>query len=152
VTRKFELKPFQPEHFAEYAAWFVDPELDRHLGPIDQIWLEAVLSKPEAAGVTWAAFRGMELVAVVETVLDPEGRLPAAMASIATKPGLRRQGIGKRVLGQILSLHKRQGVLEHVAYVSMHNQGGWRCLEKAGFAPVAFEPDEQGYVEFRHHQ
>ena len=149
---RLELKPFEPEHFAEYAAWFADPELDRHLGPMDQAWLEVVLSQPEAAGATWAAFRGMELVAVVETALDPERRLPAAITAIATKPGLRRQGIGTNVLGQILSLHGSQGILEHVAYVSVHNLGGWRCLEKAGFVPVASEPDEHGYIEFRHHQ
>jgi len=63
VTRKFELKQFQPEYFAEYASWFVDPELNRQLGPMDPAWLEVVLSQPESAGVTWAAFRGMELVA-----------------------------------------------------------------------------------------
>lgn len=42
----FELNRFQQEHYAEYAAWFADPELNRHLGPIDQEWIDAVLSHP----------------------------------------------------------------------------------------------------------
>ena len=45
----FELNRFQQEHYAEYASWFADPELNRHLGPIDQGWLDAVLSQPESA-------------------------------------------------------------------------------------------------------
>ena len=147
-----ELKSFQPEHYAEYVSWFTDPELSHHLGPMDQAWLDSVLSQPESAGVTWAVFRGIELVAVVETVFDLEHRLPAGIMAIAVKPSLRRQGIGTTVLHQILSLHKSQGIDEHVTYVSMHNAGGRRCLEKAGFVAVTTKPDERGYIELRHHQ
>ncbi|HET8671188.1 MAG TPA: GNAT family N-acetyltransferase [Candidatus Saccharimonadales bacterium] len=149
---KLELKRFQQEYFAEYAAWFVDHELNRHLGPIDQEWLDAVLSQPESAGATWAVFRHRELVAVVETVYDPENRLPAAITAIAVKPELRRQGICTNVLRSIVALHKPQGITEHVAYISVHNPGGQRCAIKAGFVPVKAEPDERGYLEFRHLQ
>jgi ribosomal protein S18 acetylase RimI-like enzyme len=152
MTIKLELKHFQREHYAEYASWFVDPELNRHLGPMDQTWLDAVLSRPESAGVTWAVFRGTELVAVAETVFDPEGFLPAGITAIATKPGLRRQGIGTIMLQQILSLHKSKGIVEHVAYVSPHNPDGRRLLEKAGFVVATVEPNEHGYIEFRHQQ
>ena len=152
MNRNLELKHFQREYYAEYASWFTDPELSRHLGPMDEIWLEAVLSQPESAGVTWAVFLGIELVAVVETVFDPERRLRAGIAAIAVKPGLRRQGIGTSVLDQILSMHKSKGIDQHVAYVSIHNSGGRHCLEKAGFVSVTTRPDEQGYIEFRHDQ
>lgn len=148
----FELIRFQREHFEEYASWFVDPELNRHLGPMDQAWLEAVLSQPESAGVTWAVFRGREMVAVVETIFDPEQRLPAGITALATRPDLRRQGIGSTVLQQILLHHKSQGIVEHVAYISIHNSGGQRCAEKVGFAPITNEPNERGYLEFRHRQ
>ena len=152
MTITLELKRFQREHYAEYASWFADPELNRHLGPMDEIWLEAVLSQLEPAGVTWAVFRGIELVAVVETVFDPERRLPAGITAIAVKPGLRRKGICTIVLHQMLSLHKSKGIVEHVAYVSIHNSGGRRCLEKAGFVSVTTKPDERGYIELRRHQ
>lgn len=148
----FGLKRFQQEHYAEYASWFADPELKRHLGPIDQEWLDAVLSQPESAGVTWAVFRHRELVAVVETVFDPENNLRAAITAIAVKPSLRRQGIGTSVLRLILSLHKSKGIAEHVAYISLQNLGGQRWATRAGFVPVTSEPDERGYIEFRHLQ
>jgi GNAT superfamily N-acetyltransferase len=151
MTINLELKRFQREYYAEYVSWFADPELNRHLGPMEQAWLDAVLSQPESAGVTWAVFRSTELVAVVETIFDPERRLPAAITAIATKPSLRQQGIGTTVLQKILSLHKSKGIVEHVTYVSIHNSSGRRCVEKAGFVPVMAEPDERGYIEFRHY-
>ena len=152
MTLHLVFKRFQREDFDEYVTWFVDPELNRHLGPMDQAWLEAVLTQPESAGETWAVFHGMELVAVVETVFDPEHELPAAISAIATKPGHRRRGIGLAVLRQILSLHKRRGLVEHVAYISIHNPSGRGCVEKAGFVPVTSQPDEHGLIEFRHRQ
>ena len=152
MTINFKLKLFQREHYAEYASWFTDPELNRHLGPMDEDWLEAVLSQPKSAGVTWAIFSGIELIAVVETVFDPERRLTAGITAIAVKPNLRRQGIGAMVLQQILSIHKSKGIVEHVTYASIHNSGGRRCVEKVGFVPATTEPDERGYIEFRHHQ
>ena len=152
MTINLEFKRFQREHYAEYASGFADPELNRHLGPVDEIWLEAVLSQPEPAGVPWVVFRGIELVAVVETVFDPERRLPVGITAIAVEPGLRRQGIGTIVLRQILSLHKSKGIVEHVVYVSIHNSGGRRCPEKAGFVSVTTKPDERGYIELSHHQ
>jgi RimJ/RimL family protein N-acetyltransferase len=145
-----ELIRFRREHYAEYASWFVDQALNRHLGPIDQEWLDAVLSQPESAGVTWAVFRDGELVAVVETVFDPDNHLPAAITAIAIKPGLRQQGIGTTALRLILSLHKNKGIVEHVAYISIHNTAGQRCFRIVGFVPVKSEPDESGYLEFRH--
>ena len=145
-----ELKQFGREHYAEYASWFVDPELNCHLGPMDEAWLEVVLSQPEEQGITWAVFRDRELVAVVEAVFDPENIFPAGISAIAIKPDLRRQGIGTAALRLALSLHKNLGIVEHVAYVSIHNPGGRRCMERTGFVPVTSEPDERGYIEFRH--
>jgi ribosomal protein S18 acetylase RimI-like enzyme len=144
---KLELKRFQQEFYAEYASWFADPDLNHHLGPMDQEWLDVVLSQAEWEGITWAVFHDLELVAV----FDPEHRLLAAVTALAIKPGLRRQGIGTSVLQQVLSLHKSKGIIEHVAYVSIYNSGGRRCLEKAGFTAVTAEPNEYGYIMFRHH-
>ena len=148
----FEFKRFQQEHFDEYASWFVDPELNHLLGPMDQAWLEAVLAQPESEGVTWAVFRGRELVAIAETIFDPEQHRPAVISAVATKPGCRGQGIGSTVLRQLLSLHKDQGLVEHVAYISVHNPAGRGCAAKAGFVPVTSQPDEHGFMEYRHYQ
>jgi GNAT superfamily N-acetyltransferase len=140
---------FRSEYYPDYASWFSDPELNRRLGPMDRDWLDCVLSEPEAAGEVWAVFRGPELVAVVETAYDPQGTLPAAITGVATKPALRRQGIGVAVLRHIVAVHRSRGIAEQIAYISVDNLAGRRCAESAGFAAVQAEPDEHGYVEFR---
>jgi RimJ/RimL family protein N-acetyltransferase len=144
-----EFKPFQREYYAEYASWFADPDLNHQLGPMDEEWLEAILSEPEAAGITWAVFRGPELVAVVETFFDPQNELPAGFSAVAVKPTLRRQGIGSAALQELITRHHNQGFTEHIAYVSTSNPAGRRLIEKAGFVPAASEPNEYGYLEFR---
>ena len=152
MTMNLEFKRFQREDYPEYASWFVDPELNRHLGPMDPAWLDAVLLQPESAGATWTVFREMELVALIETVFAMKRQRPAGITALATKPSLRRQGIGTTVLQRILAIHKSQGIDEHVAYISIHNSGGRHCVEKVGFVAVTSEPDERGYIEFRHRQ
>jgi ribosomal protein S18 acetylase RimI-like enzyme len=91
------------------------------------------------------------LVAVVEIAFDEEGRLPAAITALATKPSLRQRGIGTKVLHMILKLHHSEGISEHVAYISVDHEAGQRCLTKAGFVAVSSRPDSEGYIEFRHH-
>jgi len=146
---ELEFRRFQQGHYPAYAAWFVDPELDRWLGPMDQEWLDAVLAEPATEGITWAVFRDEALVAVIETVFDPQGHLPAGITAIAVKPSLRRQGIGGAVLHKLLALHHAQGIDAHVAYVAQDNESARRLVEGVGFAPTAAEADEHGYLEFR---
>ena len=119
---------------------------------MDRDWLEAVFSEPESEGVTWAVFRDDEMVAVVETFFESEHDSSAVITGLATKPGLRRQGIGTAVLRMILSHHHRKGITKHVAYIAIDNEAGQRCAEKAGFVPVSSKPDEHGYIELRHSQ
>ena len=146
-----EFKRFKKAYYTEYASWFSDPALNRHLGPMDLAWLEATLSQLESQGVTWAVFCSRELIAVVETSFEEENCLPAAITAIATKPSFRQRGIGTSVLQMIRKLHGSKGISEHIAYVCVDNEAGRRCLTKAGFVAVSSQPDERGYIEFRHY-
>src|SRR4051812_32423872 len=101
-----QLERFQAEHFAEYASWFVDEELNRHLGPMDDAWLKFVLAESAAEGMTWAVICNSEFVAVLETVHDPQNVPNAVISAVATNPALRWQGIGSAVLQLVLSLDK----------------------------------------------
>lgn len=148
TTLTLDFRQFRKDDYQEYAAWFVDPELNNRLGSLDQEWLEALLSQKETEGMTWAVFRDAELVAVIETVFHPQDRQPAAIAGIATKPSLRGQGIGTAVLKEILSRHQSQGIYDHIAYVASANKGARRWIERIGFRPTAIEPNEHGYLEF----
>jgi ribosomal protein S18 acetylase RimI-like enzyme len=142
--------PFRREFFDEYASWFGDAELNRHLGPMDQEWLECTLAEPESSGVTWAVFRNTELVGVVETKYDPENRLPAGITAVAVKPTLRGQGIGSEIMREVLSRNHVKGLVDRVGYVSPENVRAQRFLEKLGFERIGVEPSRSRYIEFRH--
>ncbi|HUJ70826.1 MAG TPA: GNAT family N-acetyltransferase [Verrucomicrobiae bacterium] len=145
-----DLVPFRHEFFEEYSSWFRDPELNRHLGPMNREWLDCVLSEPEASGVTWAAFSDSVLVGVVETAFDPDNRLPAAITAVAVKPSLRRQGFGADIIREVLSRDHDKGQHDHIAYISPDNPAAQRLLTKLGFTPSSVAPAPSGYIEFRH--
>lgn len=149
----FDIRPFAAEHFAEYASWFADAELNRHLGPMDEAWLQLVLSGGEVPGdETWAVLRNGELVAVVEALVDADNRSTYTIGAVATKPALRRQGIGAMSLQRVLGLHESRGIVQHTARVSISNTAGQSCAARAGFVPVNSTPDQHGYVELRRRQ
>jgi GNAT superfamily N-acetyltransferase len=75
------------------------------------------------------SYNSPSYVAVIETVFDARNSSLAYIAAIATKPGLRRQGIGTTVLQQILGRHREQGITEHIALVDLTNEAARRCVE-----------------------
>lgn len=127
----------------------MDPELERWLGPLDDEWLVAVLSEHAADGATWLISDGETPVAVVETSLHPEDESLVAITALAVKPGLRGQKIGAAVLQEVLALYRREGRLEHLAYIREDNETARRCFERSGFVPVPSTPNGEGYLEFR---
>lgn len=141
---------FRDANYAEYASWFADPDLNRWLGPMDTDWLDAVLSEPEAEGVTWAVFRNGELVSVVETCFDPNERSAAYLRGLATRPSVRDQGIGTAVIRQLLDCHARQSITKHTTYISIHNAGSIRFFERLGFVRTPTPPNDHGYAAWVH--
>ena len=141
-------KRFGRQHYPEYAAWFIDPELNHALGPMDEEWLDAILAETEEEGITWAVFRDGEFVAVIETRFDPQKVLPAAITALAVKPALRRQGIGRAVLEKLLADHHMQGRGSHLCYIHKDNSASLLLCEGLGFVAVG-QPNPHGYVEYR---
>ena len=144
-----EFKRFQKEYFSEYALWFVDTELNRQLGPMDQEWLDSVLAQSEAEGITWAVFRDEELIAVIENAFHVDEASQVTITALATKPAYRRQGIGTAVLQQLFSINDNKGIRQHIAYIHVRNVAARRCMEGVGFVAVSSEPNQHGYIEFR---
>ena len=145
---ELEFRRFQQENYPEYAAWFVDAELNRRLGPMDQDWLDAVLAMTEDEGVIWAVFRDELLVAVIEITFELQRPQRASITGLATKPQLRRQGIGTAVLTHLLALHQRQGIREHWTHLRFDNAAALCSIEKMGFQPITGLADKHGYIEF----
>jgi RimJ/RimL family protein N-acetyltransferase len=140
---------FQREYYPEYASWYADPELNKRLGPMDESWLNYVLSEDEEKGVTWAIFLVTEMVAVIHLVFDPQGILPCGITDIAIKPTRRRQGIATAIIHQLLAEHYQQGMKSHIAYIKDSNQASRYLFEKIGFFPNS-EPDKNGFIEYRY--
>ncbi len=74
---KLEFRRFWEKDFEEYVSWSTGPELNRRLEPTDRDWLGAALS--HECRTTWAVFGDEALVAVAETVFDPEAK-PTAVS------------------------------------------------------------------------
>lgn len=140
---------FQREYYLEYASWFSDPELNYQLGPMDEDWLSAVLDQEEDEGITWAIFLNLEMVGVVETWFDPQKRLPVGITGIAVKPAGRRQGLAKAILEKLLWNHYSRGIQSHCAYIKKNNEASRHLFEGLGFKAVS-EPDNNGFIEYRH--
>ncbi len=142
-------KKFTQVYFPEYSSWFQDPELNSQLGPMDEDWLHWVLTEDEADGITWAVFDDDEMVGVVETAFDSEGRLPVVIRGIAVKPSRRRQGIGSAILHCLFAMLTPRGIFDYCAYIKTNNSASRRLFEKLGFISISLQPDKNGFLEYK---
>lgn len=99
---------FTRADFATYRQWFVDAELNRQLGPVDEDWLEYVLA--DEAGMQFSFFVGDELLAVAGVVVPSTPDDPYVITDLAVQPGRRRQGIGSEALARLLAAEEFAGV------------------------------------------
>lgn len=141
---------FTADDYPEYKSWFADADLNAHLGPMDQDWLDAVLAERDEDGAIWAVFEGETLVAVVEIGFDPRHKLPAVICAIATKPALRRRGIARAVLREAMRQSHARGIREHQCVVEQHNAAARRLVESEGFQLISAVPDDHGYLRYSH--
>lgn len=130
-------RPFLRDDFAEYRAWYDDPQLNEQLGPMDEEWLEYVLA--DRGGEQLCFFEESRLVAVIGLAEDPD--VDAwVISDIAVNPALRGQGIGRRALQLLLEhpRYRRRRIWQ--AYVTEDNPAaraffarlGWHCVAEPG--------------------
>ena len=94
---------FRREDFLEYKSWYEDADLNTHLGPMDEEWLEYVMK--ETDGCQYSVFGDKELIAVVG-IKFPNAQHPAYyITDFAMKPSLRSQGIGSELLTELTKRH-----------------------------------------------
>ncbi len=134
------LSPFRAEDFAEYASWFSDPALNTHLGPMDQAWLDATLAQTN--GTTYRALDGKEFVGVIGIVFPNEKFPFYVITELATKPSLRRSGIGSDILNALFALHPLAPGEHWEVYIDDKNDTaksffaarGWKAMSPANEA------------------
>ena len=85
-----EIRPFEREDFDAYLSWFVDSDLNRELGPMDEEWLTYVMN--EQPRKEFSFLEGGILIAVIGTELPMQGNFTWYITNIAVDPSRRRQG------------------------------------------------------------
>jgi ribosomal protein S18 acetylase RimI-like enzyme len=138
-----EMRPFVREDFEPYRLWFVDPVLDRELGPMDNHWLEYVLN--ENPPKEFCFFENDKLVAVIGTELPEPETASWYITAIAVDPTRKREGIGRRAIETLIENHSTQtsAPQKWTAFVSKTNIGARRFFRELNwFESVEAEPDD----------
>ncbi|MDQ6684289.1 MAG: GNAT family N-acetyltransferase, partial [Pseudomonadota bacterium] len=106
--------------------------------------LETVAGRLTASGsgAVWGGFVGSRLVGVVGVQREHFAKLAhkAHVWGMYVKPGARRQGIGRLLLGQALDYARRElGVHQVNLGVNAGNEAALRLYEALGFRPFGLE-------------
>lgn len=139
---------FKPQDFAEYQSWFKDPELNAHLGPMEENdpWLDYILTNNE--GVEYSIFNEHQMIAEVG-ILFPNQQYPSYyITNLAIKPGLRNQGVGSKVLKALINLHPLKGGESWKTAVNANNPKARSFLEKNGWIGLSSTPDDANMYDY----
>jgi len=131
---------FTKGDFQEYNAWFVDHELCRRLGPMDQEWLDHVLGS--SSGDQYTAWSHGDMVGVVGVVLPSEVYKHYVISDIAVRPDLRGQGIGNAILDLIVQQYRQDGIQSWVAYLDYDNQAAQGLFNSCGWDTATQEASD----------
>ncbi|OBC12092.1 acetyltransferase [Mycobacterium sp. 852013-50091_SCH5140682] len=117
--------------------WFRDVELDQRLGPLDEEWLEHVLSDREGVQLVVESVSGTP-VALVGCAWDPAG-FEHGITDLAVCPWTRRTGIGQRALKSVLEWHGHPPATRWVAFVDPDNHAAQAFFSAIGWNPAGIE-------------
>jgi Acetyltransferase (GNAT) family len=104
-------------------AWFGDEELNRRLGPLDEEWLEHVLSESDGVQLVVNVTDGTP-VALAGCAWDPAGSAHA-ITDLAVCPWMRRSGIGRQALVSVVTWDGHPPTEGWVAFVDPDNHAAF---------------------------
>lgn len=158
MSLTLDLQVFKKEDYPEYYRWFQDADLNSQLGPMKEKgeeWLTHVLAEraglTKQAGCTYSLFSQTEMVAVVGILYPGEENRVYCITSIAVKPLLRGNGIGKKALKELMERHPHKEGQHWIAYVDMGNPKAKLFFERNGWKSTSELPDNSDMflMEFR---
>lgn len=118
--------------------WYRDPELDAALGPVDEEWLDHVLT--ESAGAQLIIEADGEPVALVGAVWGPRSN-PHVITDIAVAPSRREHGWGRLALDAALAWEGHPSAPRWRAYVEPHNRAARHFFHSLGWNHCGLEDD-----------
>jgi len=139
----FEFISLDETGLKEYESWFSDPELTRRIERPTSDWFRYVRSEP---GVySWMIHEAGVAVGLIQLDVSAD---QIGSFSVAVKPVLRNQGVGRRIIQaflarpEVLRLDRLEGTVER------DNVPAQRCLRAAGFTQEGVDPDSEGFLAF----
>jgi GNAT superfamily N-acetyltransferase len=139
---------FTRADFPIYRAWYTDEALNRQLGPLDETWLEYVLT--DESGNQLSFFLDNELVAVAGVALPVTPGLPHVITDLAVQPTRRGQGIGGAVLARLLAAEEFAAAMVWEAYIAPDNPRAQRFVERHGWVRSAPRTDGDPMLIYRY--
>ena len=133
---KLKFSKFKNDDFSEYKSWYVDLELNKRLGPMNNMWLDHVMNA--TGGCQYSVFHNKKLIAVVGIIFPDAKHSSYYITDFALKPHLRNQGIGSEVLKEMMNSHPLKSGQSWKAFIDERNpkaksffeKNGWSCLSK----------------------
>lgn len=115
------------------AEWFQDDVLDRELGPLDEDWLEHVLT--DESGVQLVVTDRTRPAALIGCAWDPHN-VEHAITDIAVDPLRRGAGLGRRALDAVIAWPLHPPARRWIAFVDRDNAAAHRF-----FTAIAWRDD-----------
>lgn len=126
-------RPFQRRDFDEFRSWFIDPLLQKTLGPMDEEWLEYVLA--ESPPAQFSFFVDDSLVAVIGISFPVQEHPYFVVTDVAVLPAKRRQGIAAKAISLLQDSFVDTEFCNHQwhACVEPDNSGGKAFFDSLGW-------------------
>jgi len=156
MNTDLDFKIFKIEDFPEYLSWYQDPELNKHLGPMeeDDEWLTYLLNQQkgltEFDGCTYSVFQNKKLVCVIGVEYPDDENPTCGISSFAVNPIFKRKGIGKKSLQKLLKLHPLKKGEYWIASVGEKNPKAKLFFENNGWKCVAEPPENNNMYLFEY--
>lgn len=141
-----ELRKIRAADWDWIQQWFLDEDLNRELGPLDQEWLDHVLSAADS--IQLVAEQDKRPVALIGCVWGDGGDLPHAITDIAVDPALRGTGQAKAIVQAVLAWPGHPPARRWVAFVFPENTRACHFFESLGWEHVALV-DQMNEYEFK---
>ena len=123
---------FRESYFPIYRSWFTDAELNKQLGPLDENWLDYILT--DTTGDQFCFTHFDDLIAVAGIYFSTQDHPYNVVTDIAVRPDLRRRGLGCLILKLLPSMVREGGAQDWRANINPNNTAAIQLFEKSGWA------------------
>ena len=141
------LERFDTTHFKEYKSWFAHPSISKHLGNIDEEWLDYIIN--DQLGIDLAGMLSNQLIGVCGIVYPTTQDPYYAISNLAIKPELQNQGLGSVFLACCMDcFHLKPGVFWST-FVHQNNLIAFHFFQKNGW--VRLDGIDQEMIQWVYH-